>query len=124
VFFSSHDGALLRHDMGTVYLEVFPRGKTGEYTIPDNVDVIRDKVFRYSQITKLIVGNNVSMIVRDAFYNCSALTTVTLNSGLKEIGAYAFYQCGKLAQITIPATVEEIGIFAFSSCTSLKKVAI
>ena len=110
VFYSSHDGALLRHDMGTVYLEVFPRAKEGEYTVPDHVNVIRDKVFRYSKITKLTMGTGVELVMRHALYSCSALQILEFKDGGTvplTIDPEAFYSTSNVVMLHLPARMVE-----------------
>jgi len=127
VRYSSYDGALLRHDMGTVFLEVFPRGKTGEYTIPDNVDVIRDKVFYVAQISKLIVGNKVSLIMRNAFYGCRYLqvlefkgegtTDLTIDPG-------AFYFTENLTTLRLPSRLAQMDLQMLNQFSHLNTVEV
>jgi hypothetical protein len=127
IFYSSHDGALLRHDMGMIYLEVFPRGKTGEYTIPDNVDVIRDKVFRYSQINKLTVGNKVSMIMQKAFYYCSNLSVLEFKGEGDTpltIDPEAFYRTTNLITLRLPGRLAEIDLQMLNQFTKLTSIEV
>ena len=127
VFYSSHDGALLKHDMGMVYLEVFPRGKTGEYTIPDNVDVIRDKVFYVAQISKLIIGNKVSLIMRNAFYGCRYLQVLEFKgegTAALTIDPEAFYYTENLTTIRLPARLAEMDLQILNQFAYLDTVEV
>ena len=111
VFYSSHDGALLRHDMGTVFLEVFPAGKTGTYTVPDEVSVIRDKTFSNSRINKLIIGTGVTTIMRNAFYNCPYLDTLEFKAGGTApltIDSEAFYMTKAVTTLRLPARLANL----------------
>lgn len=126
-FYSSYDGALLRHDMGTVYLEAFPRGKTGTYTIPDEVNVIRDKVFRFAGINKLIVGNGVTLIMQNAFYQCSSLQTLEFKAGGDApltIDPAAFYNTKNLRTIRLPARLEQMDLQILSVFTRLSVIEV
>ena len=126
VFYSSHDGALLRHDMGTVYLEVFPRGKTGEYVVPDYVNVIRDKVFRYVSITKLTIGTGVAEIMQNAFYQCGNLEVLEFKTGgtsALNIDPNAFYRTTNMKTLRLPArlaTMNLQSLDAFAKLTTLE----
>ena len=127
VRYSSYDGALLRHDMGTVFLEVFPRGKTGEYTIPDNVDVIRDKVFYVSQISKLIVGNKVSLIMRNAFYGCRFLQVIEFKgegTTALTIDPEAFYSTENLTTLRLPSRLAEMDLQILNQFANLTTVEV
>ena len=127
VRYSSYDGALLRHDMGTVFLEVFPRGKTGEYTIPDNVDVIRDKVFYVAQISKLIVGNKVSLIMRNAFYGCRYLQVLEFKgegTTTLTIDPEAFYSTENLTTLRLPSRLTQMDLQMLNQFTNLTTVEV
>ena len=76
IFYDSYDGALIRYDMGSVTLEVFPRAKTGTFKTPEGVSTIRNKVFQYSNIDKIIISKDVTAIYERAFYSCKRLTEV------------------------------------------------
>jgi len=127
IFYSSHDGALLRHDMGTIFLEVFPRAKTGEYTIPDHVDVIRDKVFRYSKITRLTVGTGVNEILRLAFYGCTELESLEFKTGGTEpltIDPEAFYNTNNLKTLRLPARMTKTELYFLDEFTRLVSLEV
>ena len=127
VFYSSHEGALLRHDMGTVFLEAFPRGKTGTYVIPDHVNVIRDKVFRFAQINKLVVGNGVTTIMADAFYHCSSLRTLEFKGEGTDpltIHPNAFYNTNNLTTIRLPARVNEFDLQILNTFARLTTIEV
>ncbi|MBE6977086.1 MAG: hypothetical protein E7438_00380, partial [Ruminococcaceae bacterium] len=127
IFYSSHDGALLRHDMGTVYLEIFPRGKTGEYVIPDHVNVIRDKVFRYSKITHLTVGTGVAEIMPNAFYSCNSLETLEFKTGGTNsltIDPEAFYRTANLKTLRLPARLAEMDLQMLNQFVKLQTLEI
>ena len=63
-------------------------------------------------------------ILYGAFYNCSNLTNVVLLEDITTISTYAFYNCGGLTSITIPESVTSIGASAFNGCTNLTSVEI
>ena|GEM_PF-2401822 len=87
--FSSVDGVLFNKD-GTTLL-CFPRGKTGDYIIP----------------------NGVTHIEYGAFSESKA-SSVTIPDSVTHIGGYAFSRTA-FSSITIPASVVEIGSEAFDS---------
>jgi len=107
VFYASENGVLLRYDMGTTYLELVPRAKTGDFTIPDSVDRILTRAFYHSQISSVTIPNNVIGIPKYAFYNCKEMTSITFATGRTndiEIGDYAFYGCDKVETMILPAS--------------------
>ncbi len=106
VVYFSDDGALLYYDAASdaTYLEVFPRGKTGHYTMSDKVDIIRNLAFDTVSISSIEISKNVSLIVQKAFYNCRSLESVSF--------AY---------EGTTPLTLEA---GAFTACTSIKVLVL
>lgn len=127
IYYSSYDGALLRHDMGTVYLDVFPRAKTGTYTMPENVDAIRSKAFQLSSISRVIISKSVSTIYEKAFYRCASLTSVEFQGGRAEplsIQSEIFYSCPEIAVIKLPAKLNEFDPTIFNSLTKLSLIEV
>ena len=106
-----------------------------------------------TEITNLVIPDEVTSISDGAFSGCTDLTTVTINSNsivaanrtwnsslkrvfgnqvknyvigdaVTSIGRYAFYECSGLTSITIGSGVTSIGNSAFSGCSSLTSIAI
>ena len=77
-----------------------------------------------TQLTSVVVGDDVTTIGKDAFYYCVNLTSVTLGKKVNVIGERAFDNCKKIEAITIPETITEIGSCAFSYCEGLMDVHI
>ena len=67
----------------------------------------------YSQVQKVIIGNNITSIGGYAFYECTNLTDVSISDSVTEINEYAFYGCKELKEISIPKNVIYIGSYAF-----------
>ena len=53
-----------------------------------------------TEITKLVIPNNVTSINSYAFYGCSGLTSVTIGNSVTNISSNAFYGCSGLKSIT------------------------
>ena len=113
----------------------------GEYGIPTEGDVVipemvlgsdgmKHKVtsigdaFRNTDITSIIIPDNVTNIGSYAFYNCANLNTITMSNSLTAIGNEAFGQCVSLTNMTLPDTITTIGDMAFSECTNLQNINI
>ena len=75
-------------------------------------------------VPSVLGGCPVAAILSGVFYNCSELTSVVIPEDVIEIGASAFYGCSKLASVTIPSSVIRIGGSAFSGCSGLTEVHI
>lgn len=75
----------------------YPRGRIGEYAIP----------------------NGVSRISAWAFATCKHLTAITIPQSVTYIGENAFRSCSKLSTIKIPDSVLYIECGAFNGCIGL-----
>lgn len=104
-------------------LIVFPKGKMGEYTIPDGVKVIGKDAFNSSKLTSITMPDGVITIGEEAFYN-SSITSITISDTVTEICTYAFAFCENLTEIIIPDSVKTIGDEAFHFCESAEKLYI
>jgi len=132
---SDSNGVLFNKDMTT--LLAYPIARTGNYNVPDTVQIIAAYAFgglvEQAQIVlpesvhtlqtyafqnariKSIDLSNVVYIEDGVFWDCDNLATVTLGDQLKIIGPNAFIGCDILTQIQIPASVTEIGDGAFNT---------
>jgi len=110
--YSTHDGALLYYHATSdaTYLEVFPSAKGGEYTVPDEVDIIGPGAFRSAKIAKVIISKGVSVVSQNAFINCLKLTEIEFEFGREynvtiEDGAFA--DTPNVETLILPAKVVE-----------------
>jgi hypothetical protein len=121
--YSSLDGVLF--NKAKTKLIFCPRGKSGEYIIPNSVTSIGEMAFSgCDSLTFITIPNSVTSIGDNAFSGCNSLTSITIPNLVTSIGDNAFSQCSSLASITIPNSVENIGSWAFSYCRGLKKVIV
>ncbi|MBR2422290.1 MAG: leucine-rich repeat protein [Oscillospiraceae bacterium] len=74
------------------------------------------------QVTKVIIGDEVTSIAQMAFYRMESMTQLELGESLTVIGASAFEFCTALQAVHIPASVVSIQNNAFWSCNSLAEV--
>jgi len=79
---------------------------------------------RRNDISKVVIGNEVSKIGSFAFFRCENLTSVTFGSSIRAIGYRAFSGCTGLKSVTIPDLVTIIEDEVFSGCTGLTSVII
>lgn len=77
-----------------------------------------------SQLTKIILPDNLSEIGDYAFENLAQLKSLKLPAALRKIGAYAFAGCTSLQSISLPEGLTELGMGCFKNCTSLKDVEL
>ena len=124
---------------------------SGRVVIPAQYDgkpvrYIKDKAFKDSKITEVVIPGSVTLVSYNAFENCSSLGTVIfLEEGQKlTIGHRAFFSCGistlilprglttieeqafagnlKLTEVAIPETVTSVQSAAFSHCRNMVTV--
>ena len=100
--FSSVDGVLFSKDGKK--LVCFPKGRTGEYDIPEGVSEIGKYAFWESSLTSCIFSDSIRIIGEHAF-DSSCLTSCVIPEGVEILGEYAFEECTKLESLTVPASV-------------------
>ncbi|WP_232220024.1 leucine-rich repeat protein [Prevotella falsenii] len=96
--FASVDGVLFDKKIET--LLKYPKGRSGEYVVPETVK----KIGKYS------------------FYEATELAKVTLPKSLSEIESSAFAHIKKLTTLTLPENLEQIGFGVFMNCTGLTEI--
>ena len=80
-----------------------------------------------SQITSVVIENDVSSIGSSAFKSCSSLTNITIPSGVTNIGSLAFFNCTGLTAVIMEGTTPPtLGNSAnvFQNCDSLKTIFV
>ena len=93
--------------------------------IGNSVTVIGNKTFENcTSLASLTIGDSVETIDQSAFYNCSSLASVTIGDSVTRIGNSAFGYCSSLASVIIPESVTSIDHGAFAFCSSLASVII
>lgn len=99
---------------------------TGTVTIPSNVTIIKNSVFKgCTGISEFILGS-VTKIEFQAFYNCTSLNKINFPSSLTEIGDYAFRDCASLESIDLSALInlKKIGEGAFEGCRGVTSISL
>ena len=101
---------------------------SGKVTIPAVVGAypvanIGFEAFAFcTNLTSVVIPNNVWNIGAEAFGECSSLTNVVFPASLTTIGAGAFASCTSLARMTIPGGVTYIDGNAFAVTTNLTSI--
>lgn len=75
-----------------------------------------------SNLTKIVIPNNVTSIGSWAFRNCSSLISIIIHDNVTSIGSYAFQNCTGLETITLGSGITTIESNAFDNCRWLKNI--
>lgn len=109
-------------------IKYYPRGRVGEYAVPDGTQTIPVSVFASSSIKSVFIPSSVTKINAAAFLRCSSLEEVKfdLSSDGAElrVDERAFDTCYRLKKITFPNRLNYIERSAFSGCTGLERTDI
>lgn len=102
----------------------------GKFVMPSEIDGIpiteisAGGFYGCTELTAVILHDNLEIIGSRAFEYCSSLTRARLPSFLTEIKAATFDGCKNLKEVGLPNTLNAIGTAAFMDCVSLEKVDI
>ena len=96
-YYTAYDNVLFNKDM--TELVKFPDGRSGAYTIPGTVKLVRTR----------------------AFWCASALTSVAIPEGVEELGWGAFVDCMKLETVYWPRSLKTIDN-SFGGCDALSDI--
>ena len=141
--FSSKEGVLFNKKMST--LIEFPRGKAGNYVIPDCVSRVFDHAFLLCPyLTGITISSNIVSLGRSdiaskgtpTFKGCTSLTGITVQASnliCSSVNGVLFnkqqtilveYPRGRPGNFTIPESVTNIFSFAFALCTNVTTITI
>ena len=125
---SDADGILYDKDRKT--LLYYPKTKTGNFIVPETVEVISAGVFaNNSNLGEVTIGAKVKEIGDSAFSYCSRLTTVNFTDNTAEgasltLGARVFYECRMIEEIELPVQTKSYGGSCFAYMDSLTTLTL
>ena len=95
------------------YMEEVPRyflywSDIKDFTIPNNVKIIRENAFARSEIKNIKISEILEIIERYAFANCKNLEYIEFPSTIKEIKLWAFKDCRRLWDAYFDMTADEL----------------
>ena len=109
-------------------LIAYPAGKTGNFTVPKEVETIGFGAFENSLIEAVNFedGINLLTIGYRAFYKSEKLASVSIPESVVSIDFYAFAECRNLERVTFAENNKLTGIYegAFLNCSSLTDIII
>ena len=83
---------------------------------------LADEAYK-TKITKIVIGDGVTVIGQHAFLWCGAVEKITFREGLEEIHKNGFHSLTSIEEINLPGSLVEIGNAAFWGCKKLKTVS-
>lgn len=105
--YSSDNGVLYNKDKTT--LMSCPRGKKGNYSIPEGVTSISMFAFyKCTNLTNIVIPNSVEIIHSNIFEGCSSLQSLTIPEGAR-ISSYQFVGLTNLTNLVVPEGVNDLG---------------
>lgn len=122
-YYTDDDGVLLNADKSKLLL--CPRGRTGQYEVPESTACIGTYAFRECrELYSVVMSDSVKAIEPKAFYRCPALYYVRLSNAVTAIGEKTFFDCDSLRSVELPESLEVIGRQAFADCGNLTSVVL
>ncbi len=106
-----------------------PRGRTGDYETPVNVDTIKAKAFAScNKLTSLVISGQVKLIEEEAFKSCYGLESLVFEGTATDvrlsIETNAFNGCSKITQVVLPENLISLKEASFGNMTNLTKVTV
>lgn len=96
---------------------------TGEFIVPDTVEIIGASAFmNETELTGIKLPNGLEKIGGMAFANCTSLTSITVPNSVRNIDFSAFISCKNVTTLDLPSELDSLGENAFQGMTSLTDV--
>lgn len=118
--FTSRDGVLFNQAQTTLW--AYPRGRPGNYQIPDGVRIIGVTAFAGAAFTSLTIPASVTSIQERAFESCDQLAALVIPDTVTTLGLACFQNCRQLASVRVGRGLTTLPANVFSACTNLSSV--
>lgn len=101
------DGVLYSFELSELIL--FPRGRTGTYTLLNKVTRIKTDAFYYCSLESFVCPNDGKLykIEEGAFDFCLSLTSLNMCESIKTLEDYCIFQCMNLTYLSFDGTIEQ-----------------
>lgn len=99
-------------------------------TIPNDVTLLCEKAFQgCTGLTEIVFNElegkgGITELYQYMFDGCTNLTKVNVPGGVTKIHNQVFNNCSNLASVTIPSSCKEIGRYAFFGCAQLSGIEL
>ena len=113
------NGVVVANYTDGAYITNFPNGRTGSYTIPDNIYGVYSNAFSYTNVATVVFPATLKQIVMNAF-KYSGLVSVNVPSTVVTVSSNAFAYSDRLTSATV--AVENAADYMFEYCTALRTV--
>jgi hypothetical protein len=117
----SRDEAIAVTDIKNYFSNISSEFSFDELQFFTNVHTLKDNAFKNSNITSIILHNNITTICDGIFEVCKKLRNVTLPDNIEVITEKMFLNCSSLETLYLPDTVKVIKPMAFGG-TKIEKI--
>ena len=94
----------------------------GEVSLPTSVEFIEEGAFYNSNISDVVLGENVREVGKEAFSECNGIETLTILSDNISYGKNSFSYCANLKKVNLNSSVKSLGESMFFHCESLEEI--
>lgn len=95
-------------------LVLCPCGRTGDFTIPNSVEIIEKSAFYRNNLTSIVIPDSVTTIKDGSISETSNLQNLIIGENVNNITSGSFWHCFNLNTIIIDSS------YIISKCTDLK----
>lgn len=100
-------------------LKLCPRGRTGDFVVPETVETIDQSAFAYTwSLSSVVITDNVKKVNTSAF-NSSRIESIVIGENVENIASGAFNNCTYLKNVTIDSSVIAGNLSTSGSCGNL-----
>ena len=100
-------------------LKLCPRGRIGDFVVPETVETIDQSAFAYTwSLSSVVITDNVKKVNTSAF-NSSRIESIVIGQSVENITSGAFNNCSYLKNVTIDSSVIAGNLSTSGSCGNL-----
>ena len=100
----------------------FARAKIENLNLPSTLNYIYGEAFNNSDLTSVVIPENVERVSNFAFLSSKNLKSVVISEGVQQLGYGAFTSCTNLESLELPSTLKLMDNNLVDGCYNLAKV--